>query len=615
MSSPNADKVLFAYIAATSHAVSLVLIREDNGTQRPVYYVSKSLQEAETQYLPLEKAILAVVQATRKLPHYFQAHTVVVLTQLPLKSVLRSADYTGRIAKWGTILGAFDIRYMPRTAIKGQVIANLVAKFAEPTLEGMEMSGSPSADGKLISTVSQHEHNWWKAHIDGAANQRGSGVWLVLVSPEGITIEKSLRLGFSATNNEAEYEAVLEGMSGNTHADSLTTLATSSAQPLPRVILVEDLCCPTTEEANGSRVHNVGAGPNWMDPLVLFLKRDTLPNDKVEANKSGGKLLGSGCPRTPNFTDDHSRGHTCYVCTQRLQNSSWKSYMKGSVEAIRGVGPCGSHRAMTLGYWWPSMHKKALEYVKKCDQCQRFAPNIHQPGEELNPLSSPWPFAQWGLDILGPFPKAAGNKKFLLVSTDYFTKRVEAEALGNIRDVDVKKFVWKNIITRFGTPHTLILDNGLQFDSKVFREYCNELGIINRYSTPAYPQGNGQERWVEELAHVLWTYRTTPRRSTGETPFSLTYGAEAVIPLEINFPTQRTTTFDPIANNRLLEKSLDLLEEKRESAMVHLAYYQQKLKQGYDSKVKSRPLAPGDLVLRKVMGTARNPAWGKLGPN
>ena len=115
-------------------------------------------------------------------------------------------------------------------------------------------------------------------------------------------------------------------------------------------------------------------------------------------------------------------------------------------------------------------------------------------------------------------------------------------------------------------------------------------------------------RWVEELAHVLWTYRTTPHRSMGETPFSMTYGAEAVIPLEINFPTQRTTAFSPIANNKLLEKSLDLFEEKRESVMVHLAYYQQKLKQGYDAKVKSRPLVLGDLVLRKVLGTARNPA-------
>ena len=98
MSSPATNEVLYAYIAVATHAVSLVLIREDNGLQRPIYYISKSLHEAEIRYSPLEKAILAVVHASRKLPHYFQAHTVVVLTQLPLKSVLRTVDYTGRIA-------------------------------------------------------------------------------------------------------------------------------------------------------------------------------------------------------------------------------------------------------------------------------------------------------------------------------------------------------------------------------------------------------------------------------------------------------------------------------------------------------------------------------------
>ena len=119
MSGPKPNEVHFAYIAVASYVVSLVLIWVDNGVQRPVYYVSKSLHEAEIRYLPLEKAILAVVLGTRKLPHYFQAHTVVVLTQLPLKTILRSADYTGRIAKWGTILGAFDIKYMPHTFVKG----------------------------------------------------------------------------------------------------------------------------------------------------------------------------------------------------------------------------------------------------------------------------------------------------------------------------------------------------------------------------------------------------------------------------------------------------------------------------------------------------------------
>ena len=152
------------------------------------------------------------------------------------------------------------------------------------------------------------------------------------------------------------------------------------------------------------------------------------------------------------------------------------------------------------------------------------------------------------------------------------------------------------------------------------------MGITNRYFTPAYTQGNGQAeavnkvivnglekrlddakgKWVEELSHVLLTYQTTPRRSTRETSFSMTYGVEIVILLETGFPTLRTSSFNPSSNNELLEKSLDFIEERRESAMVQLAYYQHKFKQGYDANVKPRPLVPGDLVLRKVLGTAKN---------
>ena len=147
-------------------------------------------------------------------------------------------------------------------------------------------------------------------------------------------------------------------------------------------------------------------------------------------------------------------------------------------------------------------------------------------------------------------------------------------------------------------PHALISDNGLQFNSKMFRKYCGELEITNRYYTPAYSQENGQAetvnkvivsglkkilddakgKWVEELPHVLWTYRTTPRRSTGETPFSMTYGAEAVIPLETGFPMTKTSSFNSKDNDEQLTRSLDLIEEKRENAMVQLAHYQQKLK-------------------------------------
>ena len=131
--------------------------------------MSKLLNEAEVCYLPLKKAILVVVHATRKLPHYFKAHTVVMLTQFPLKSTLRSANYTGRIAKWGTILGAFDIKYMPRTSIKGHVLANLVAEFAECP-EKMDVENHNMGE-RSVGVVSVQCPMPWELYVDGAANQ------------------------------------------------------------------------------------------------------------------------------------------------------------------------------------------------------------------------------------------------------------------------------------------------------------------------------------------------------------------------------------------------------------------------------------------------------------
>ena len=210
MSRPEVDEVLFAYIAVASHPLSLVLIRDDSGIQRSVYYVSKSLHEAEVRCLPLERAILAVVHATRKLPHYFQSHTVIVLTQLPLRSLLQSANYTWRVVKWGTILGAFDIKYMPRTSVKGQVLADLVVEFIETPIE--ERVEGQNMVGKLVGVISVQEPLSWKVYVDGAANHRGFRVGPVVISPEQLIIEKYLILDFSATNNEAEYEALLVGM-------------------------------------------------------------------------------------------------------------------------------------------------------------------------------------------------------------------------------------------------------------------------------------------------------------------------------------------------------------------------------------------------------------------
>ena len=134
------------------------------------------------------------------------------------------------------------------------------------------------------------------------------------------------------------------------------------------------------------------------------------------------------------------------------------------------------------------MQRDAAEYVKKCEQCLKHAPLVHQPVGSLNPISNPWPFAQWGLDIIGPFPRATENRRFVLVAVDYFIKWVKAGALANIRDMDVKKFVWKNIVTRFRVLESLVSNNGLRFDSKACHKYYNDLSIKNRHSTSYIPR-------------------------------------------------------------------------------------------------------------------------------
>ena len=150
------------------------------------------------------------------------------------------------------------------------------------------------------------------------------------------------------------------------------------------------------------------------------------------------------------------------------------------------------HKLIRARYYWPTMLKDAQAYVKACDKCQRFSNFIRQPSEELITMMAPWPFVQWGLDIMGLFPTALRQLKFLVVDIDYFTKWVEAEPLATITEKNVRTFVWKNIICRYGIPRVLVFDNGKQFDNSAFRDFCSELGIKNHYSSPAHPQANGQ---------------------------------------------------------------------------------------------------------------------------
>ena len=288
-----------------------------------------------------------------------------------------------------------------------------------------------------------------------------------------------------------------------------------------------------------------------MTPITKFLEEGTLPTVLVEARKlkvrAARFVLIQGILYKRGFSLPHLR------CLDKPE----AEYVMREVHE----GICGNHsgarslvhKLVRAGYYWSTMQKDAISYTHACDKCQRFENLIHSPLEALMLMTAPWPFTQWGLDIMEPLPIGRRQLKFLVVGIDYFTKWVEAEPLATITEKNVRGFVWKAIICRFGILRAFIFYNGRQFDNLPFREFYEELGIHNYYSSPGHPQANGQVEvtnrsllkmiktrlegakglWPEELPNILWAYRTTARTPTGETPFRLTYGTEAVIPVEI----------------------------------------------------------------------------------
>ncbi|XP_024004820.1 uncharacterized protein LOC112081977 [Eutrema salsugineum] len=194
LSKPETGETLYLYIAISEFAVSSVLVREDRGEQKPIFYTSKSLDGSEYRYPTLEKFAFAVVISARKLRPYFQSHAIVVLTDHPLRTFLHSPSHSGRLAKWAIELSEYDIEYRNRTATKSQVLADFLVELPPELVE----------DNLVVQP--------WILHADGSSSHKGSGVGIRLKSPEGEVIEQSFRLGFPASNNEAEYEALIAGL-------------------------------------------------------------------------------------------------------------------------------------------------------------------------------------------------------------------------------------------------------------------------------------------------------------------------------------------------------------------------------------------------------------------
>ncbi|XP_058185776.1 uncharacterized protein LOC131303001 [Rhododendron vialii] len=298
----------------------------------------------------------------------------------------------------------------------------------------------------------------------------------------------------------------------NAHADALTGLASASKASEFRTISFGSIYHPSFDTT--PEILNVELSPSWMDEIVAFLKNDTLPADKKEAYRIRNKSAYYWLSESGQLYRKSISGPYLLVVHPTQVPKILAELHSGSYGCHSG-GRSLCQRALSQGYFWKNMKKD-------CEDTQ--------PAQNLSPITSPWPFAQWGLDIVRKLPTAPGGFKFLITATNYFSKWVEAKPLVTITEADVCRFVWQNIVTRFGVPYAIVSDNGSQFVGKDLTSFCAEFGIRFFNSTLAYPQGNGQAeatnktvcagikrrlnskrgKWAEELPRVLWAYHSTP---------------------------------------------------------------------------------------------------------
>ena len=279
------------------------------------------------------------------------------------------------------------------------------------------------------------------------------------------------------------------------------------------------------------------------------------------------------------------------------------------------------HSIRLAGYYWPGIMAVCLQVARSCHNCQVHGDFKHRPPVPLHPTIPSWPFDAWGIDVIGPIdPPSSRGHRFILATTDYFSKWAEVVLLREVKSDNVINFLERNIIYRFGIPHRITSDNGKAFKSNKMYRFMEKYKIKWNYSTGYYPQANGaieafnktlgkilkktvtrnQRDWHDRLFESLWAYHVTVRTPTQATPFSLVYGSEAVLPLEVQLPSLRVAIQDEITQDEQVQlrfQELDALEEGRLHALQNLELYRQNMVRAYDKLVKQRVFRKGELVL------------------
>jgi len=260
-----------------------------------------------------------------------------------------------------------------------------------------------------------------------------------------------------------------------------------------------------------------------------------------------------------------------------------------------------SRKLLRAGYYWMTMEHDCYQYARKCHECQIYADKIHVPPHALNVISSSWLFSMWGIDMIGRIePKASNGHRFILVAIDYFTKWVKAASYANVTKQVVVKFIKNNIICRYGVPSKIITDNGTNLNNDMVQALCEKFKIEHHDFSPYRPKMNcaveaanknikrivqkmvtTYKDWNEMLSFALHGYRTTVRGSTGATPFSLVYGMEAVLPLEVEIPSLRVIMEEKLSEAEWCQSrydQLNLVVEKRLDALARGRLYQTRMK-------------------------------------
>nr|AAM74451.1 Putative retroelement [Oryza sativa Japonica Group]ABB47429.1 retrotransposon protein, putative, unclassified [Oryza sativa Japonica Group] len=464
------------YPSAGEKSIGSVLIQEVEGKERVVFYLSRRLLDAETRYSPVEKLCLCLYFSCTKLRHYLLSNECTVICKADVVKYMLSAPILkARVGKWIFALTEFDLRYESPKAIKGQAIADCIVDHRDDSIGSVEVVP-------------------WTLFFDRSVCTHGYGIGLVIISPRGANFEFAYTIKPYASNNQAEYEAVLKGL------QLLKEVEANAIKIMGDSLLVISKLAGEYECKN--------------DTLMVY-------NEKCQELMKEFRLvtLKHGASGYEPMMKD------VRVEVAAITADDWRVFLAENVE-------------------------DCFKYYKGCQDCQKFGATQIAPASAMNPIIKSWPFRGWGIDMIGIInPPSSKGHKFILVEIDYFTKWVEPIPLKKVDSGDAIQFVQEHIICRFGIPQTITTDQGSIFVSDEFVQFADSMGIKLLNSSPYYAQANGlaeasnksliklikrkisdyPRQWHTRLAEALWSYRMACH----------VYGHEAVLPWEVRISSRR----------------------------------------------------------------------------